>query len=77
MINAPCLCLGAVKSYEFDTRSYSGSVRTFPDFPLCIMPEKVKKNDFPIFLRQSEQGSYKVSVDEDNSWPHILMGNSL
>jgi hypothetical protein len=24
----------------------------FPDFPLCIMPEKVKENDFPVSLRQ-------------------------
>jgi hypothetical protein len=25
----------------------------FPDFPLCVMPEKVKENDFPVFLWQS------------------------
>ena len=25
----------------------------FPDVPLGVMPEKVKENDFPVFLRQS------------------------
>lgn len=28
----------------------------FPDFLLCITPEKVKVDDFPLFIRQRKQG---------------------
>ena len=41
----PFLCAGAVKSCGFDTRSYSGSVRTFPRFPAVCNARKVKENE--------------------------------
>jgi hypothetical protein len=49
----PFLYAGVVKSYGFDTRRTPAASVHFPDFPLCVMPEKVKENDFPFFLRQS------------------------
>ena len=43
----PFLCAGAVKSCGFDTRSYSGSVRTFSRFPVVCNLRKSKGKWFP------------------------------
>ena len=37
--------------YLIPSRTPTASVH-LPDFPLRVMPEKVKENDFPVLLRQ-------------------------
>ena len=51
--------------YVMPRRTPAASVQ-FPDFLLCVTPEKVKVNDFPLFLRQRGQGFGKLPARKDN-----------
>ena len=51
--------------YVMPRRTPAASVQ-FPDFLLCVTPEKIKVNDFPLFLWQRGQGFGKISICEDN-----------
>ena len=46
--------------YVMPRRTPAASVQ-FPDFLLCVTPEKIKVNDFPLFLWQRGQGFGKIS----------------